>query len=191
MQPRTPSRGSDEASPRSTSRLKDLAGSLERSADKTQQHAKTRGPWSIVTAACYLVPAYILLPDHPVAAFAFAVLAIGTFLFHATDNDYQLDGAGMLASTCALVGLPISWLVEALAVAFGFAIRGFYSHLLLGLLIVPVAVVALIDGAWAWLLGALVLLGIGFWIWQRDGDVPHAIWHVATAAGMTLLVIGL
>ena len=113
----------------------------------------------------------------------------------------------MLASTCALVGLPISWLVEALAVAFGFAIRGFYSHLLLGVLIVPVAIVALIDGAWAWLLGALVLLGIGFWIWGRRGAVFGGGWGVGighgagagppgfgpapTAAGMTLLVIGL
>jgi hypothetical protein len=152
---------------------------------------KTRGPLSIATAAAYLVPAVILLPDHLIAVFAFCVLAIGTFLFHAFANDWQLDGAGMLASTAVLIGLPFGPVVEGLAVAGGFAIRGFYSHKLIAALMVPVSGVALWQGAWAWLLGALALFGIGFWIWRRPGDWPHAVWHLATAAAMTLILIGI
>ena len=152
---------------------------------------KTRGPLSYSTAAVFLVPAVILLPDHLIAVFAFCVLAIGTFLFHAFGNDRQLDGAGMLASVSALIGLPFGPTVEGLAVAGGFAIVGFYSHKLIAALIVPVSVVAVWHGAWAWLLGAWVLFGIGFWIWHRPGDWPHAVWHVTTCAAMTLILIGI
>jgi hypothetical protein len=152
---------------------------------------KTRGPPSYSTAVVFLFPAWILLPDHLIAAFAFFVLAIGTFLFHAFGNDRQLDGAGMLASVSALIGLPFGPIVEGLAVAGGFAFVGFYSHKLIGALIVPVSVVAVLQGAWAWLLGAWVLFGIGFWIWHRSGDWPHAVWHVATCAAMTLILIGI
>jgi hypothetical protein len=152
---------------------------------------KTRGPLSISTAGVFLVPAVILLPDHLIAVFAFCVLAIGTFLFHAFANDWQLDGAGMLASVGVLIGLPFGPIVEGLAVAGGLAIRGFYSHKLIAALIVPVSGVALWQGAWAWLLGALVLFGIGFWIWRRPGDWPHAVWHLTTCAAMTLILIGI
>ncbi len=152
---------------------------------------QTHGTLSISTAAAYLVPAVILLPDHPNAAFAFFVLVIGTFLFHAYANDKQLDGAGMLASTCALIGLPFGVVVQGLAVAGGFTIVGFYSHKLIAALLVPVSGVALWQGAWAWLLGAWVLFGVGFWIWHRPGDWPHAVWHLSTAAAMTLILIGI
>ena len=50
-------------------------------------HAKTRGWASILTSFAYLVPAYILLPSEWPASIAFAILTVGTFLFHATDND--------------------------------------------------------------------------------------------------------
>ncbi len=152
---------------------------------------KTRGPLSIATAGVYLVPAVILLPDHPFAVFAFCVLAIGTFLFHAFGNDKQLDGAGMLASVGALIGLPFGLIVQGLTMAGGLALVGFYSHKLIAALILPVGVVAVCQGAWAWFAGALVLFVIGFLIWRRPGDWPHAVWHVTTCAAMTLILIGI
>jgi hypothetical protein len=162
-------------------------------ADRMQKvpHAKTRGFASIVTAFAYLVPAYILLPSEWPASIAFVILVVGTLLFHATDNDFGLDAAGMLASVFVLVGLPYGAGEEAAFVVTGLLLRDFYNHKLVGTLVVPVAAICLIHDAWPWLLGALALFAVGFIVWRRPGDIAHGVWHLCTAAAMTLVVIGL
>ena len=154
-------------------------------------HAKTRGWASIVTSFAYLVPAYILLPSEWPASIAFVILTVGTLLFHATDNDYGLDGAGMLASVFVLVGLPYGAGEEATFGLTGLLLRDFYNHKLVAILMVPVAGICLIHDAWPWLLGAVGLLVVGFLVWRREGDIAHGVWHLCTAAAMTLIVIGL
>jgi hypothetical protein len=154
-------------------------------------HAKTRGWASIVTSFAYLVPAYILLPSEWPASIAFVILTVGTLLFHATDNDYGLDAAGMLASVFVLVGLPYGAGEEAAFGLTGLLLRDFYNHKLVAILMVPVAAICLIHDAWPWLLGALALFGVGFLVWRRPGDIAHGVWHLCTAAAMTLVVIGL
>ncbi len=154
--------------------------------------SKTRGPLSIATSFGYLLPAVLLFPHSKPAVTAFAVLTLGTLLFHATDMDYGLDGAGMLAATCVLFALPYAWGWEVAAVVGGFILgKVHYNHDVVGMLLIPVSLVAIINEQGWQLALAMSLFLIGFLIWRRPGDWPHAAWHVATAGAMTVLGLAL
>jgi hypothetical protein len=166
---------------------------LKRSIGSWPKHiTKTRGLASIITSFAYLGPWAVLLSDNPVAASAFVVLVVGTFEFHGTANDWGFDGAGMLAALAALAAVPYAWWVElpAILIALGLGLKK-YNHLLVGAFLVPVTVVCFIEGAWLyWVIGIPFFLG-GLYIWNREGDWPHAIWHVCTAVAMTIIAVGL
>lgn len=155
--------------------------------------SKTRGPWSIATSFLYLVPAgFLVARAHPLPAAAFVLLWAGTLLFHATDRDYGLDGAGMLASTFVLIALPFDWGLELVLALVGFWLgRFYYSHKMVGASLVPVSLICLTHHATVPLLIGLLLFGAGFLIWRREGDWAHAAWHIATSAAMTSVVLGL
>ena len=153
--------------------------------------SKTRGLPSIITSFAYLGPWAVLLSDNPVAASAFVVLVVGTFEFHATANDWGFDGAGMLAALAALAAVPFAWWVELPAILVALGLKNHYSHLLVAALLVPVFVVSLIEGAGLYFVIALPFFLVGLYIWNREGDWPHAVWHVLTAVAMTIIAVGL
>jgi hypothetical protein len=133
----------------------------------------------------------VLLSDNPVAASAFVVLVVGTYEFHATDNDWGFDGAGMLAALAALAAVPYAWWVELPAILVALGLKNHYSHLLVGAFLIPIIVVCAIEGAWLYLALGFPLFLLGLCIWNREGDWPHAIWHVLTAVAMTIIAVGL
>jgi len=159
-------------------------------------------PWSTLTAPAYALAGIGIAfssgwaNEALVLLLALLALSAGTWRLHASatlGQGQDLDHAGMHATFGALAALAMGapwWL--ALAVAAGGALylelrRDVPIEDAMGAYLVVIAVAGITAGAWVPLAVGFALLGGGYVLWREPGDLRHAGWHLATAAGIVAL----